>query len=806
MAARAFGVPSGWREIEHRRVGMVRREVADHPHRAPRDPPRRAHRRHRRRLHVERADTVVDERGHPLRVDQELVGARDDAVDLALERRRVVARAAAAVDRGRRAQDLADAGVADPARDPDDEHVVHVERRRAARWSRAVASASPCRSGAPRPRPRRRCPRAPRGRPRRATRQPIVFTTGASSLGMGASTPTRRTVPSIAAASRICPAGARPLLDGPPCRATMARWRRGATATGTRPTSRRAASRMRIVGMPRPDRRPVSPRRPPPVRSAGAARAATHRSRAAHAAPPTSRDPTTYDHRARRRRAAGTVAALTAADFDGRPHVPARPREDRRTVPARPAVRPPRHHREHARVGRSDSGSGSSTPAASRCRTRRWRSGTATRPATTPRSTTAAAGRTRRPGPRSCAAPSRPTADGIVEFATHLPRLVPGPRRAHPPARPPRRRRPCSPRSCSSPTTTPTPCTRPRRTRGSATPDTTNAQDAIAGDPEAEGTMLRGARRRHRPGLGHARAPQPRRRGLMDLTQAATPGYFATMAIEHQVLKRRRASASARPPPTTSATTPGRRSGWACSASSRRSWPPRCSRRSSPGGAATARRCSPPRSARPRSPPWPTASPPPRVRAVGRRPRPGRHAARASGGGPGRWPRSARRWRSRPAAWRSPPRGCRSSTSATMWPRRLVRDLGTGPVALGAAILGWDFIYYWNHRFMHTQPVHVGDPRGAPLERAVQPLDRAASARRRRARHLRAVRAAVPRRVSGRRSSRRRAASTSSTSTGSTPTRSRSSDRSRRCSTPRRTTACTTGRTVSTWTATTAAS
>jgi sterol desaturase/sphingolipid hydroxylase (fatty acid hydroxylase superfamily) len=36
-----------------------------------------------------------------------------------------------------------------------------------------------------------------------------------------------------------------------------------------------------------------------------------------------------------------------------------------------------------------------------------------------------------------------------------------------------------------------------------------------------------------------------------------------------------------------------------------------------------------------------------------------------------------------------------------MWNRRLVRDLGRGPVALAAATLGWDFIYYWNHRFMH---------------------------------------------------------------------------------------------------------
>ena len=36
-----------------------------------------------------------------------------------------------------------------------------------------------------------------------------------------------------------------------------------------------------------------------------------------------------------------------------------------------------------------------------------------------------------------------------------------------------------------------------------------------------------------------------------------------------------------------------------------------------------------------------------------------------------------------------------------MWNRRVVRDLGTGPLALAAAIFGWDFIYYWNHRFMH---------------------------------------------------------------------------------------------------------
>jgi sterol desaturase/sphingolipid hydroxylase (fatty acid hydroxylase superfamily) len=33
--------------------------------------------------------------------------------------------------------------------------------------------------------------------------------------------------------------------------------------------------------------------------------------------------------------------------------------------------------------------------------------------------------------------------------------------------------------------------------------------------------------------------------------------------------------------------------------------------------------------------------------------------------------------------------------------RRLVPDLGRGPAAVALAVLGWDFIYYWNHRLMH---------------------------------------------------------------------------------------------------------
>jgi sterol desaturase/sphingolipid hydroxylase (fatty acid hydroxylase superfamily) len=41
------------------------------------------------------------------------------------------------------------------------------------------------------------------------------------------------------------------------------------------------------------------------------------------------------------------------------------------------------------------------------------------------------------------------------------------------------------------------------------------------------------------------------------------------------------------------------------------------------------------------------------------------------------------------------------TTANRMWNRRLVRDLGRGPAALALATLGWDFIYYWNHRFMH---------------------------------------------------------------------------------------------------------
>jgi sterol desaturase/sphingolipid hydroxylase (fatty acid hydroxylase superfamily) len=41
------------------------------------------------------------------------------------------------------------------------------------------------------------------------------------------------------------------------------------------------------------------------------------------------------------------------------------------------------------------------------------------------------------------------------------------------------------------------------------------------------------------------------------------------------------------------------------------------------------------------------------------------------------------------------------TSMSRMWRRRVLPDLGTGPAALVPAVLGWDFVYYWNHRFMH---------------------------------------------------------------------------------------------------------
>ncbi len=78
-------------------------------------------------------------------------------------------------------------------------------------------------------------------------------------------------------------------------------------------------------------------------------------------------------------------------------------------------------------------------------------------------------------------------------------------------------------------------------------------------------------------------------------------------------------------------------------------------------------------------------------------------------GGPGRSPSTARRVASVggvaavaaggiavTTAWAT------ATTPERLWERRLVGSLGNGTAALAAAVVGWDFLYYWNHRFMHT--------------------------------------------------------------------------------------------------------
>ena len=42
-----------------------------------------------------------------------------------------------------------------------------------------------------------------------------------------------------------------------------------------------------------------------------------------------------------------------------------------------------------------------------------------------------------------------------------------------------------------------------------------------------------------------------------------------------------------------------------------------------------------------------------------------------------------------------------NTTLPQLFERRILPDLGEGPLPWAAAIVGWDFIYYWNHRFMH---------------------------------------------------------------------------------------------------------
>jgi sterol desaturase/sphingolipid hydroxylase (fatty acid hydroxylase superfamily) len=41
------------------------------------------------------------------------------------------------------------------------------------------------------------------------------------------------------------------------------------------------------------------------------------------------------------------------------------------------------------------------------------------------------------------------------------------------------------------------------------------------------------------------------------------------------------------------------------------------------------------------------------------------------------------------------------TSAQRLFQKRVLPDLGGGPLALGVAVLGWDFIYYWNHRIQH---------------------------------------------------------------------------------------------------------
>jgi sterol desaturase/sphingolipid hydroxylase (fatty acid hydroxylase superfamily) len=42
------------------------------------------------------------------------------------------------------------------------------------------------------------------------------------------------------------------------------------------------------------------------------------------------------------------------------------------------------------------------------------------------------------------------------------------------------------------------------------------------------------------------------------------------------------------------------------------------------------------------------------------------------------------------------------TTAHRLWKHRILPDVGRGPLALAAAIAGWDLLYYWDHRFMHS--------------------------------------------------------------------------------------------------------
>ena len=201
------------------------------------------------------------------------------------------------------------------------------------------------------------------------------------------------------------------------------------------------------------------------------------------------------------------------------------------------------------------------------------------------------------------------------------------------------------------------------------------------------------------------RHPDPPGTTPVDLTVVAVPGYFAAMGLEYWPQRRRQARGAPRPPATTRRGTPWPAWPWGASACWPRSSCRGCSGPGDPGpgpvrqgaGRGGRRRGG-------RDDGGGRAGPP--GRATGRRGTAGARDGRLAP--PGRRP-TARKVASIggvaavavggvavTTAWAA------ATTPERLWERRLVRSLGTGPLTLAAAIVGWDFLYYWNHRFMHT--------------------------------------------------------------------------------------------------------
>jgi len=206
----------------------------------------------------------------------------------------------------------------------------------------------------------------------------------------------------------------------------------------------------------------------------------------------------------------------------------------------------------------------------------------------------------------------------------------------------------------------------------------------------------------------------------VDLTQLATPLYFATMAIEHKVLTRRAAAGGptagdyTRPDTLASLTmgtvslglplvtnrlmrafAPGR-GRWTrglvagtVAAAVATTVADRVVRRHATGQATSTAPATAPRAAAPAARVAPVTAAAPLT---------------AAGAAPG-WAVTVQRVGGvatvAGAVVLTTATAAHVASPARLWQRGRRRDLGTGPAAWLAAIVGWDFIYYWNHRIMH---------------------------------------------------------------------------------------------------------